>query len=285
MKRLCVRLLFAVFMCVFLLAGIRFILPFFVFLPTSEIRHTPAILGLSFEDVFVTTSDGVRLHGWYVPARGSARATLLFFHWNAGNISDNLASIEVFNNLGLSVFIIGYRGYGRSEGTPSIEGTKLDALAAWQWLTEYREIPADEIVVFGRSLGGAVAMELMRSATPRGLILEIKFSSLADMTPFPSFIAPFLLGGDFWNSVQTAAGVTVPTLIIHTPHDGHAMYRQSRRVYEALAGEKTFLDIRAHQGYRSSFDMYVAGLDRFLTSLFGEPAGYSAAEYAILEQS
>jgi len=253
-----------------MLFGIRFILPFFVFLPTRDILHTPAAINLAFEDVFVTTSDGVRLHGWYIPARGEPRATMLFFHWNAGNISNNIGSIEVFNNLGLSVFIIGYRGYGRSEGIPSIEGTKLDALAAWQWLVEYREIPAEEIVVFGRSLGGAVAMELMRSATPRGLIFELKFSSLADMSPFPSFIAPTLLGGDFWNSEQTAASVTVPVLIIHKPHDGSFMYRQSRRVYEALVGEKTFLDTRAHHGYRSSFEMYIAGLDDFLTGLFGE---------------
>ena len=263
-----VRALFIFFLVFFLLAGVRFILPFFVFLPTRELLHTPTALGLAFEDVYVTTSDGVRLHGWYIPARGEPRATMLFFHWNAGNISHNLGDIEIFNNLGLSVFIIGYRGYGRSEGTPSIEGTRLDALAAWQWLSEYREIPADEIVIFGRSLGGAIAMELVRSVTPRALIFEIKFASLAAMSPFPEFIAPFLLGGDFWNSEETAAGVTIPTLIIYNPRYG--LYRQSRRVYEALAGEKTFLDIRAHQGYRNSFEMYVAGLDRFLTGFFGK---------------
>jgi len=272
MVKSCVRLLLTfIILGFFLLVGTRMVLPSLVFLPTAELIHSPAVLNLSYEDVFVTTSDGVRLHGWYIPASQSPpRATLLFFHWNAGNISENLGSIEVFNNLGLSVFIIGYRGYGKSEGVPSIEGTKLDALAAWQWLSEYRKIPADRVVVFGRSLGGAVAMELMRSATPGGLILEIMFSSLADMSPFPSFIAPFLLGGDFWNSVQTAARVTVPTLIIHSARDGQAMYEQSRRVYEALAGEKTFLDTRAHHGYRNSFEMYTAGLDSFLTGLFGE---------------
>jgi len=265
MVKWCVRLLLTFFLGFSLLLGIRFALPIFVFLPSAELIHTPAALNLSFEDVFVTTSDGVRLHGWYIPAGEDARATLLFFHWNAGNISHNLGSIEVFNNLGLSVFIIGYRGYGKSEGVPSIEGTKLDALAAWQWLSEYREIPADRIVVFGRSLGSAVAIELTRSVTPGGLILETTFSSLADMSPFPSFIAPFLLGSDFWNSAQTAAGLTVPTLIIHTPHDGAGLYRQSRRVYEAIAGEKTFLDTRRH---RRPFEMYVAGLDSFLTKLF-----------------
>jgi len=245
------------------------LLPFVVFLPTSQLIHTPADINLPYEDVFLTTSDGVRLHGWYVPAQ-NPRATLLFFHWNAGNISHQLASIEIFHNLRLSVFIIGYRGYGQSEGTPSIDGTKLDALAAWQWLTEYKGIPAEQIVMYGRSLGGAIAMELTRSVTPRVLILETKFASLAAMSPFPQFIAPFLLGGDFWNSVETAANLTVPTLIIHSPHDGHAMYKQSRRVYEALAGEKYFLDPRAEHHSGRSFRIYVEGLDSFLTRHFGD---------------
>jgi len=271
MIKSCVRLsLTFIILGFFLLVGVRVILPSLVFLPTAELIQTPAALNLSYEDVFLTTSDDVRLHGWYIPAKEDARATLLFFHCNAGNISENLNSVAFFNSLELSVFIIGYRGYGKSGGVPSIEGTKLDALAAWQWLSEYRKIPADRIVVFGRSLGGAVAVELMRSAAPGGLILETKFSSLADMSPFPLFIAPFLLGGDFWNSTQTAAGVVVPTLIIHRPHDGYAMYKQSRRVYEALAGEKTFLNTRAYYGYRSSFEMYAAGIDSFLAGLFDE---------------
>ena len=263
-KKVCIRLLSVVFICVFLLAGIRLLMHFMVFMPTRHLIHTPADINLPFEDVFVTTSDGVRLHGWYIPVQNS-RATLLFFHWNAGNISHNLSSIEVFNNLGLSVFIIGYRGYGLSEGTPSIDGTKLDALAAWLWLTEYRDIPAEQIVVYGRSLGGAVAMELTRSAAPRALIFEIKFASIAAMSPFPEFIAPFLLGGDFWNSEETAANVTIPTLIIYNPRYG--LCRQSRRVYEALAGEKTFLDLRA--GHLNSFRTYIEGLDNFLTRHFG----------------
>jgi fermentation-respiration switch protein FrsA (DUF1100 family) len=269
--RVCYRLAFILLLSLVLLAVIRFLMPFVVFQPTRQLISTPADIRLPFEDVFLTTSDGVRLHGWYIPAQ-NPRATLLFFHWNAGNISHNLCSIEIFNNLGLSVFIIGYRGYGQSEGTPSIDGTKLDALAAWQWLTEYKEIPAEQIVIFGRSLGGAIAMELTRSVAPRALIFELKFASLAAMSPFPESIAPFLLGGDFWNSEKTAANLTVPTLIIHDPHYGHFMYRQSRRVYEALAGEKAFLDLRtAHpSGVGRSFGMYVEGLDNFLTRHFGD---------------
>jgi len=270
-RAIMLRLVFYSVLIILLLGSIRFILPTFIFMPSTRLAHTPAAIRLPFEDVTLTTSDNVRLHGWYIPA-SNARATLLFFHGNAGNISHRLDSIEIFNNLGLSVFIVGYRGYGQSEGRPSIAGTRLDALAAWQWLTEDRKIPAEKIVVFGRSLGGAVAMELMRSVTPGALILESTFSSLADMAPFPSSIAPFLLGGDFWNSVETAAGLTAPTLSIHSPNDEVVPYSQGRRVYEAVASEKTFLQIRGdhNEGFLISYDIYVAGLDSFLTRHFGE---------------
>jgi fermentation-respiration switch protein FrsA (DUF1100 family) len=267
------RLLVYLGLVVLLLGGVRFVLPLFVFMPSARIEYTPSSLGVSYDDVDLTTSDNVRLHGWHIPAP-NARATLLFFHGNAGNISHRLSSIKIFLDLGLSVFIIDYRGYGQSEGKPSIDGTKLDALAAWRWLTESKKIPPGKVIVFGRSLGGAVAMELTRAANPGALILESTFSSLSDMAPFPSFIAPFLLGGDFWNSVETASGLTVPTLSIHSPQDEIVPYRQGRRVFEAVAGEKAFLEIQGdhNSGFLDSFDDYVAGLDRFLTMHFGEIA-------------
>ena len=273
---------------ILLLAGIRFVLPLFVFFPSARLETTPEMIGMPFEDVTLTTRDNVRLHGWYIPAE-NARATLLFFHGNAGNISHRLDSIKIFRDLGLSVFILSYRGYGRSEGRPSIAGTKLDALAAWEWLTEERGIPTGEIVVFGRSLGGAVAMELMREGvqaltgpgapsypvSPGALILESTFSSLADMTPFPASVAPLLLGGNYWNSVETASSLTMPTLIIHSPDDEVVPYRQGRRIYEAAAkistGEKTFLEIRGNNnsGFMESLEIYLTGLDSFLSKNFG----------------
>ena len=257
---------------VLLLAGIRLVLPRFVFFPSSSIRTTPVELNLPFEDVDLISPDNVRLHGWYVPAP-QTRATLLFFHGNSGNMSHRLESIKIFHDLGLSVFIISYRGYGQSEGRPSIRGVNLDALAAWQWLTEDRKIPADKIVVFGRSLGGAVATELMRSVKPGALILESTFSSLADMSPFPAPIAPFLMGGDFWNSAKTAASLSIPTLVIHSPQDEVVPYSQGRRLYEAVgSGEKTFFEIRGghNSGFMQSVEIYIPALDGFLTRQFGE---------------
>ena len=252
-----------------LLASLRFFLPWFVFMPTAALVYTPAAINLSFENVTLTTQDNVDLHGWWIPAPNS-RAALLFFHGNAGNISHRLDSIEIFHKLGLSVFIFDYRGYGQSRGKPSIDGTKLDALAAWQWLTEEKKIAAEKIVLFGRSLGGAIAMELTRSVTPGAIILESTFSSLPDMAPFPAPVARFLLG-DIWNSAQTAAALTVPALCIHSPDDEIIPYRQGKRIYDAAASEKSFLEIRGDHngGFLRSYNTYVPALDSFLTEHFG----------------
>ena len=269
-KKVTKMLIFYIFFgLIFLLAGIRLLLPRFVFFPSSRLVSTPAELNLPFEDITLTTPDNVRLHGWFIPAP-NARAALLFFHGNGGNISHRLSSFRIFHDLGLSVFIISYRGYGQSEGRPSIRGINIDALAAWHWLTEERKIPAENIVVFGRSLGGAVAMELVRSVRPGALILESTFSSIADMSPFPAPIAPFLLGGDFWNSVETGRTVTVPTLVIHSPQDEVIPYSQGLRLYEALSSEKTFLEIQGghNSGFMESLEVYLAGMERFLAQHF-----------------
>jgi len=250
---------------------LRLMLPKLVFMPMSSLVRTPAAVGLSYEDVTLKTSDNIHLHGWYVPA-ANARGALLFFHGNAGNISHRLDSIKIFHDLGLSVFIVSYRGYGQSKGSPSIRGTGRDALAAWQWLTEVKNTPAGEVIVFGRSLGGAVAVELARSVTPGGLILESTFSSLAEMAPFiiPTPVAR-LVTWDAWNSARTAEGITVPTLCIHSPVDEVVPYRQGRRLYDAIAGEKAFVDIDGghNDGFMRSYDIYIAALDDFLAKYPG----------------
>ena len=252
------------------LVGLRIALPWIVFIPTAQIVQTPAALGLAFEDVTLTTPDGVVLRSWWVPSP-SARATLLFFHGNSGNISHRINCIRTFHDLGLSVFILGYRGYGQNEGRPSISGTAIDARIAWQWLTEEKAIPAQQIVVFGRSLGAAIAVELLRSAEPGALIIETAFSSLANMAPL--FLGPVvrLLTWDVWNSVKAAAEITVPALCIHSPEDEFVPYWQGRRVYEALAGEKEFVAVHGvyNRGFWETREIYVSALDTFLAKHFG----------------
>ena len=248
----------------------RLLLTSLAFHPTREVGATPEDAGLRYEDVTLTAADGVRLHAWYVPAE-NARATLLFCHGNGGNLSWRVDSLRIFHDLGLSSLIFDYRGYGRSEGKPSVAGVALDARAAWEWL-ENRGVAPDDIVLFGRSLGGAVALSLTRHVKPRLLILESTFAS-----PFGAvrlnFLAPLLrlAVGDIWNSREAARHLTMPTLCIHSPDDGIVPYREGRRLYEAVASDKTFVEIRGghNEGFLKSQSVYIPALDAFLSEHLG----------------
>ncbi len=152
----------------------------FVYFPTEELDGSPEDFGMDYEDVYLETEDGLKLHSWFVPAK-DARATVLISHGNAGNVSHRLFTLHMFNRMGLNSLIFDYRGYGQSEGKPSEEGTYLDAKAAWEYLTEQRLIPSEQIVLFGRSLGSAVAAHQATEDKPAALIVDSAFSSLPDM--------------------------------------------------------------------------------------------------------
>jgi fermentation-respiration switch protein FrsA (DUF1100 family) len=249
---------------------LRVVITWMVFHPFREIVWTPDQAGYDYENVFFTASDGVKINGWYINCENS-RGTVLFFHGNAGNISHRSDSIRVFNSLGMAVFIVSYRGYGVSDGSPSIKGVDRDALAAWDWLITEKKIPPEKILVFGRSLGGAVAVELMRNAKPRAAILESTFSGLADMGGFLSHIASLLIGGA-WNSAETAANIHTPTLCIHSPEDEVVPYRLGKKLYEALAGKKYFFEIKGdhNSGFLVSEVAYKKRLDEFFDEYFGK---------------
>ena len=118
----------------------------YVYFPDRTLYGTPRDVGLAYEDAWMTASDGVRIHGWFVPASGEARGVLLHCHGNAGNISGRLDQIRLLHGLGLSVLIFDYRGFGQSEGTPTEEGTYLDAEAAWTYLTTVKKVPVQPLI-------------------------------------------------------------------------------------------------------------------------------------------
>lgn len=149
--------------------------------PSKELDSTPKDISLSYEEVFFDAADGVKLWGWLV-GKENARGTILYCHGNAGNITHRLDSIIIFHHkLQLQVFLFDYRGYGKSEGSPSEKGTYLDVEAAWKYLTETKKIPADTIFVFGRSLGGPIAAYIAAQKKPKALILESTFTSVPDV--------------------------------------------------------------------------------------------------------
>jgi len=242
-------------------------------LPGRGLDATPEQIGLDYEDVVIETTDGERLHGWFVPT-AQARGTLLFFHGNAGNISHRLESIQIFNRLGLNVLIVDYRGYGQSSGRPSEQGTYRDAQASWNYLVQKRQIAPQRIVVFGRSLGGAVgawlASRLADDEQPSAVIIESSFSSGADMARrlYPIYPAR-LLTRLRYPVVEYAARLACPVLVIHSRDDEIIPFAMGRAIYDAAGEPKDFIELRGdhNSGFWLSRDLYAAGLGRFLETV------------------
>ena len=238
----------------------------FIYRPSDEMEGTPKSFGMEYEEVSLKTEDGLKLNAWYVPAEGATH-TLLFFHGNAGNISGRLASIDIFHRLGLSVLIVDYRGYGRSEGDPSEEGTRLDALAAWDHLVTERKFAPDRIVIFGRSLGGGVAAQLARENRPAALILESTFTSVPDMAADKYFFLPLRWLCRFSYDTQASlADTKCPVLVVHSADDDMIPFSHGKALFEAASEPKEMLTISGphNGGMFESIDIYVPGLTDFL---------------------
>jgi hypothetical protein len=228
---------------------------------------TPAAAGLAFDDVRFAAADGISLHGWFVPAANAERV-VLFCHGNAGNISHRLDSIRIFHELGLSVFIFDYRGYGLSDGRPSEAGTYRDAEAAWNYLRESHGFSHDRIVVYGHSLGAAIAAHVARSRRPAALILESAFTSVADVASRHYWFLPVHRLSRFEYATATFVhDVEAPTLVIHSRQDEITPIEQGRAVYEQANEPKVFLEIQGdhNAGFLLSGTRYTQGLRRFLS--------------------
>ena len=236
------------------------------FYPERALDATPARWGMAYEDVFLSAQDGVKLHGWYIPRQGSKRV-LLFMHGNAGNISHRGESIALFHRLGLNVLIFDYRGYGRSEGSPSEQGLYRDAAAAWRYLTETRGFDAREIVLFGRSLGGAVAAQLAAVQQPGALILESTLSSARDFarSAFPLLSRLVVVRYEF-DTLASLARVRCPVLVLHSPEDEIMPFALGEKVYAAAGEPKRLVKLQGDHngGFLLSQPGYERELDDFI---------------------
>lgn len=242
----------------------------FVFFPDRELLANPTDFGLDFEDVSFQTTDGVTLHGWFVP--GPGEITWIWFHGNAGNISHRLENLLlVHQRLGVNVLLFDYRGYGRSSGRPSEKGTYRDAETAFKYLSSRPDIDPDKIVFFGRSVGGAIAVDLATRHEPYGLILESPFTSLSDMArrAFPFLPAGFLVRGKY-DSVSRIKNISAPLIVLHGDRDDTVPIELGRRLFEAAEEPKTFYTI-AGAGHNDTYveggEPYWASLEQFLQSL------------------
>lgn len=263
-----------------------------VFLPSHANAGNPADAGLEHEEVWLSTETGTKIHAWWLP-HPQARATLLFCHGNAGNITHRLESLRIFHRLRLNVLIFDYSGYGRSTGRPSEGQTYADARAAWEHLVHEREIPSGDILIFGRPLGGGVASWVAswvmsgeasgvtsggasRVATadqpqnPLGLILESTFISVPEVA---AQMYPYLpirkLARHVFPSLRRARTLGLPALVIHSPEDDVIPYNHGRALYATLPGPKSFLKISGNHntGFLFSEPDYSRGIDNWLRGL------------------
>ena len=279
----------------FSLTGFLIILYFFqsrfIFFPSREIEATPDDIGLPYEPIEIETSDGVKITGWFVPAQ-NARGTVLFFHGNGGNISHRLGSLRIFNELGLNTFIIDYRGYGQSEGKVGEDGMYLDAEAAWKYLVEQRGTDPDKIIIFGRSLGGAVAVNLAGKHPSAAIIVESTFTSIpeigSDVYSFLPCALLRLLSHYQFDALEGISQVCCPVLVVHSRDDETIPFAHGRAIFAAATEPKEFLETTGshNSGFVASGLTYKDGLDKFISSHLGtRPVAPITAERPTPKQS
>jgi uncharacterized protein len=291
-----------------------------LYFPDRTITATPRSYGMAFEEVWLKTSDNVKIYGWYVPAtrRGGAPSppavssqsesirgqalppyflkeecqprathpgqgrgpapTVLFCHGNAGNISHRMDKMALLHELGLNVFIFDYRGYGNSGGRPSEVGTYRDAEAAYNWLVEReassaplaRREPGEGIILYGESLGCAVAVETAKNHPVSAVILESAFTSTVDMA---KRILPWLPARAIiryrYDTLAKIAPIKAPVLLLHSRQDEIVPFSMAQALFTRAAGPKRLVELTGshNEGFLESGSCYSSAIQDFLKSV------------------
>ena len=262
---------FACLFVLFILSYAAFLLLFenkIIFHPSRYPEGIWNPAGIPVEDIYFAAEDGVKLHGWFIPAP-DAVATLLWFHGNAGNMSHRLDNIQRLALLNLNIFIFDYRGYGRSEGQPDEQGIYKDSRAAYKTAVGLDAVSVDTLFFFGRSLGGICAVETALKHPARGLILESVFTSASDMS---RKVMPLIPLGWAIRSRLDAIGkvphLKLPMLILHGTRDETVPYNLGRKLFDHAREPKTFYPIEG-AGHNDTYIMggrgYFNALNRFIT--------------------
>ena len=210
-----------------------------IFFPTRSLAAAPADVGLRAEELSITAADGVNLHGWWIEGPGDR--VLIWYHGNAGNIGDRLHNARWFvDRLGVDVVLVDYRGYGRSEGTPDEEGLYLDGLAIHDAVAARPAVREEDIVLFGRSLGGAVAIETALRRPAGVLVLESVFRSVPALAREHYWFVPSAVVRTRMDNVPKMARVRTPMLVLHGDRDRIVPLSHGRRLVEAAGGAARF---------------------------------------------
>ncbi|MFA6636747.1 MAG: alpha/beta hydrolase [Candidatus Omnitrophota bacterium] len=249
-------------------AAVRYMEKKSLFFPMEQITSSPGDVGLDHEEVYFHTSDGKKIHSWFIPG-DKGGFTILFSCGNAGNISHRLDKIAMMNDMGFNVFIFGYRGYGKSEGIPSEKGFYRDIDAAYEYLVDDRAISPENIILYGESIGGGVVIELASRRPAGALITEEAFTSVKDMARLAFPLIPHIIFSSRFDNLAKIGDVDCPKLIIHSVDDEIVPFSQGERLFEAAGEPKKFLRLRGghNTAFRDSMRAYKEGIRSFVSDL------------------
>jgi uncharacterized protein len=237
----------------------------------AEMSSDPSRRNIPFEEVRLPV-DGEETFAWYAPLE-NARGVVLFSHGNAGNLSGRVRMVERLQSFGFSVLAYDYGGYGYSTGSPSEKRFYADIRAMWDYLVETRGVPEEEILLYGRSVGGGPTCELAKGVTPGAVILESTFLSTSDVAWDIALYRPFLwlLRHKFKNK-DKVADFNAPLLILHSRKDEIIPYEHGQGLFDRAKEPKTFVEIKGghNDGFEFSEKTYRRAWETFLTPIFGE---------------
>jgi pimeloyl-ACP methyl ester carboxylesterase len=237
-----------------------------VYHPSREMDASPTELRRAFEDVYFKTSDGVELNGWFFPANeNSPRANLvvLVCHGNAGNISTRIDFYRALLEAGVAVFAFDYRGYGRSRGKPSEEGTYLDAQAAHQWLARKG---FSNVIAYGESLGGGIATELCLREQTCGLILQSTFTCIPDLgCELYPWLPVKLISTIKYDTCAKLPRIKVPVLVLHGRADRLIGFHHAEKLFATASEPKLFGELGGeHNNPLAERAGFIADIQKFL---------------------
>jgi len=260
----------AIIFCTFLYLYTRYLEKHALYFPFKLIEAAPSDVGLEYQDVSFKTEDDINLHGWFIP-NDTAEMTLIFSHGNGGNISHRLDKILFFHRLGMNIFIFDYRGYGKSQGSPSEEGLYQDIQAAYEYIKsdEIRQGQKRFIIIYGESLGGAVALDLASKQPIDGLILESTFTNVKDMARVIYPVLPVFLIKSKFDSISKIAKINVPKLCMHSRDDDIIPFSLGKRLFDAASQPKEFMELQGqhNDAFFVSEDKVKTAIEKFLEKL------------------
>jgi fermentation-respiration switch protein FrsA (DUF1100 family) len=258
----------------------------FFYYPSQKIYYTPHDFGAAYEDIYFTSKDGTQLNGWFIPAIGSTKGTVIYFHGNAENITNHYLFVQWLPEEGFNLFIFDYRGYGASSGKPDRQGIVEDSMAAINYIRQRSDVDPHRILIFGQSLGGALALAAVAQDSQdskvgiRAVVVESTFASYRNVAreklgdfwltwPFQWPLAWLLISDDQSPLPMLKKIAPIPLLVIHGDDDQTVSYSQGRQLYQAAFPPKYFWTV-AGGHHTEAFTRYAKEYRPRLVKFFEE---------------